>query len=109
MGAIAAIFSSVLVAVPAYAEVDYVKCEAMDNARQRLFQGGALQLVRAQAGYEAVIETPGGYDSSSAEIRIFYKKLAELKQGKGDSEAVAVMKKITAIDNQMKKNGCPTV
>ena len=109
ISAIAASLCLNLFNIPVYAEVDYVKCEAMDNARQRLFQSSAIELVRANSRYEAVMQTPGGSDPSSAEIRIFYKRLEELRQGKGESEAVAVMKKITAIDKQMKKIGCPTV
>ena len=106
-GAIAAIFSSVLVTVPAYAEVDYVKCNAMNQAIATLADTPELSSLWTESKIKALNAGHSG-PMLDAYTSIYYREaIAVLQTSKGSGSDVVVVKKLTAINNARTKMGCP--
>jgi hypothetical protein len=90
-------------------QVDYIQCEAMEKARDRVAQSpillAGMELVAARE--ENRILQAGGLATRADILRARQKYVIELRQGIGDPELVNEMKKIQRIEADMKAAGCP--
>ena len=101
------LFGIAAFAAPGYAEVDYVKCNAMNQAIATLADTPELSALWTSSKIKAL---NAGYSGPmlDAYTGIYYREaIAELQAGKGSGSDVAVVKKLTAINNARTKMGCP--
>ena len=99
----------VLMAGPAMA-VDYLQCEAMQNAKERIIKSStAIQVEIAKAELEAIRSTAGGPldQRDMAQLVARQDTYSNLRNGIGSELAVADMKKIQEVEADQKKAGCP--
>ena len=99
----------VLMAGPAMA-VDYLQCEAMQNAKERIIKSStAIQVEIAKAELEAIRSTAGGPldQRDMAQLVARQDTYSNLRNGIGSELAVADMKKIQKVEADQKKAGCP--
>ncbi|MCP9908240.1 hypothetical protein KBY72_13840 [Cyanobium sp. BA5m-21] len=89
------------------AGVDYVKCDAMQNALVRLANTPEMQLVSQLARNRAITNSRSAYEENELYPGYYQEAIGQLKRGIGDPEQVAVLKKISEIMAEKEKMGCP--
>jgi len=90
-------------------QVDYLQCEAMQKAKDRLSQSPAIRLQIAKAELAETVSM-GPVSSNEREMRLLearQRAIVALRAGQGDPEAVADMKKILKVQVDIEKAGCP--
>ena len=91
-------------------EVDYLKCDAMQKAKERIIQSStAIKVEIAKAELGAVRATAGGPRDQAAMAELVARQdtYSNLRQGIGGELAVADMKKIQKVEADMRKAKCP--
>ena len=91
-------------------EVDYLKCDAMQKAKERIIQSStAIKVEIAKAELGAVRATAGGPRDQAAMAELVARQdtYSNLRQGIGGELAVADMKKIQKVEADMQKAKCP--
>ena len=95
------------------AGVDYVKCDAMQNALVRLANTPEMRIVSVKAETRAINDSGYSSDMKSYTHKddlypgYYQEAIGQLKRGIGDPGQVAVLKKISEIMAEKEKMGCP--
>lgn len=101
-------FGLVFFAAPVNAAgVDYVKCDAMQNAVVRLANTPEMQIVSQLARNRAIRNSTSSAGEDRLYLEYYPEAIGQLKRGIGDPEQVAVLKKISGILAEKEKMGCP--
>lgn len=94
--------------LPANAQVNYVQCNAMDEAKSNLAKDTEFRIIYQEAANRAQSEDPYNVGTRSVMTQIYYSKAIDnLRNGIGRPGAVAIMNKISAINADKEKMGCP--
>jgi hypothetical protein len=95
---------------PAYGQVDYVKCNAMDAANKRLMENTEMEVVYLRARNDAWEQTKFDLNDPRTKQMThdnYIKALRELNNGIGDPETVSIVGKMRTIIAEKTKMGCP--